>query len=150
MSFRLAACAVAAALLLWGCAKNTTATTAKTTGTKVAAPLNAPVPRAGEPGAIPLSPDQRREVDATAAKAPPSIRPRLRYALAAGDDGKTHLVVYDGAGLGVSGRPAGKQHAYVLFQVLNSADGEHYDPQQNSVVAPIPPPPQRDVVPAKP
>ncbi|MBV8299357.1 MAG: hypothetical protein JO083_07425, partial [Candidatus Eremiobacteraeota bacterium] len=44
----------------------------------------------------------------------------------------------------------GKPHEYVVFRVLNSAGGEHYDPEQNSIVAPIPPPPQRDVVVPKP
>jgi len=33
--------------------------------------------------------------------------------------------------------------------VLNAADGEHYDPQQNSIVPPIPPPAERDNAPAK-
>ncbi|MDQ6944190.1 MAG: hypothetical protein M3169_16955, partial [Candidatus Eremiobacteraeota bacterium] len=86
----------------------------------------------------------RRELAATVAKAPAALRARLRYALAAGDDGKRHLVVYDGQGLPASGRHPGKPHDYVLFQVLNARNGEHYDPQQNSIVAAIPPPVQRD------
>jgi hypothetical protein len=106
-------------------------------------PANAPVARAGQPHAVPLDAAQRRELHAAVAKVPAAFRPRLRYALASGDDGKPHLVVYDGQGLGVDGRPPGKPHAYVVFQVLNAANGEHYDPLQNSLIAAIPPPPER-------
>jgi hypothetical protein len=53
-------------------------------------------------------------------------------------------VVYDDEGLGASGRRGGKPRGYVVFRVLNATNGEHYDPQQNSIVAPIPPPVQRD------
>ncbi|HEV2644255.1 MAG TPA: hypothetical protein VGT98_16195 [Candidatus Elarobacter sp.] len=162
MSFRLAASVIAAALLC-GCGGHTTSSTATAPAASAASsavpapaaprpvgPANAPVPRIGQPGAIPLAPAERRELDATVAKAPPAERPRLRYALATGDDGKPHLVVYDGEGLGVTGRHPGKRHEYVVFGVLNATNGEHYDPQQNSIVAAIPPPPQRDVVPSKP
>jgi hypothetical protein len=162
MSFRLAASVFAAALLC-GCGGHTASTatepgaSAASSGAPAAAaashaagPANAPAPRAGQPGAIPLAPAERRELDATVAKVPPAERSRLRYALAAGDDGKRHLVIYDGEGLGVTGRHPGKAHEYVVFRVLNATDGEHYDPQQNSIVAAIPPPPQRDVVPSKP
>ena len=162
MSFRLAASVIAAALLC-GCGGHTAASSgtepaASAAGSaapaagaaRVAGPPNAPVPRPGQPGAIPLGPADRRELDATVAKTRPADRSRLRYALAAGDDGKPHLVVYDGEGLGVTGRRPGKPHAYVVFAVLNASNGEHYDPQQNSIVPAIPPPPQRDVVPAKP
>ncbi|HEY0614458.1 MAG TPA: hypothetical protein VGC96_07445 [Candidatus Elarobacter sp.] len=107
-------------------------------------PPNAPAAKAGRPGAIPLDAAQRRELDAAVARAAAPLRPRLRYALAAGDDGARHLVVYDGQGLGIDGRPPGKPHAYVVFAVLNATNGEHYDPLQNSVVAAIPPPPERD------
>ena len=31
-----------------------------------------------------------------------------------------------------------------MFNVLNARNGEHYDPQQNSIVPKIPPPVQRD------
>ena len=158
MGIRLAASAAAAALL---CACSSHATTAGTaTATPAASapgraavapaaggPVNAPVPRPGGPAAIPLAPAQRSELDAVVAGAPASLRPRLRYALASGDDGKPHLVVYDGEGLGSTGRHPGKPHEYVVFRVINAANGEHYDPQQNSVIAPIPPPPQRDVMP---
>ncbi|HEY6236656.1 MAG TPA: hypothetical protein VIW69_16275 [Candidatus Elarobacter sp.] len=161
MSFRLAASVIAAALLC-GCGGHTTSSTATAPAASAASsaapaaaprpagPANAPVPRAGQPGAIPLAPAARRELDATVAKVPPAERPRLRYALATGDDGKPHLVVYDGEGLGVTGRHPGKPHEYVVFGVLNATNGEHYDPQQNIVVAAIPPPPQRDLVPSKP
>jgi hypothetical protein len=141
MSIRLAA-SLAAAALLCACAGPKPAA--------VAGPPNAPVPRAGQPGAIPLDPAQRSELDGAVARIPAKLRPRLRYALAAGDDGKQHLVVYDGEGLGVTGRHPGRPREYVVFQVLNAPNGEHYDPQQNSVVAPIPPPPQRDLTVPKP
>ncbi len=52
--------------------------------------------------------------------------------------------MYDAEGLGASGRHKGRPHEYIVFKVLNTANGEHYDPQQNSIVAPIPPPPQRE------
>jgi hypothetical protein len=109
-----------------------------------AGPPNAPAARAGRPGAIPLDAAQRRELDAAVAKVPLAERVRLRYALAAGDDGKRHLVVYDGQGLPANGRHPGKTNEYVLFKVLNARNGEHYDPQQNSLVPRIPPPVQRD------
>jgi hypothetical protein len=154
MSIRLAASFAAAALL---CACGGPKSGGAGTGAAsppasagAAAPVNAPVPRAGQPGAIPLDSAQRAELDAAVARVPAKLRPRLRYALASGDDGKPHLVVYDGEGLGVTGRHPGKPHEYVVFRVLNSSGGEHYDPQQNSVVAPIPPPPQRDIVVPKP
>jgi hypothetical protein len=153
MSFRLAASVVAAALLC-GCggpkSAGTTATAPAATTAAVApaptpgGPANAPAAQAGRPGAIPLDGAQRRELAATLAKAPPAARARLRYALAAGDDGKRHLVVYDGEGLPANGGRSGKTNQYVLFKVLNAKNGEHYDPQQNSVVPPIPPPVQRD------
>ncbi len=157
MSFRLAASVIAAALLC-GCggpkSGDTTTTPAPspaaTTGAAAAAatapagPPNAPAAQAGRAGSIPLDDAQRRELAATLAKAPPAQRARLRYALAAGDDGKRHLVVYDGEGLPANGRHAGNAKEYILFKVLNARTGEHYDPQQNSIVAPIPPPVQRD------
>jgi hypothetical protein len=160
MGIRLAA-SVAAAALLCGCTSHTTTSAGSGTTAPAAAsagpaapvaagPANAPVPGPGKPAAIPLAPAQRAELDAIVAGAPASLRPRLRYALASGDDGKPHLVIYDGQGLGATGRHPGKPHEYVVFRVINAANGEHYDPQQNSIVAPIPPPPQRDVVPAKP
>ncbi|HWT04997.1 MAG TPA: hypothetical protein VN224_04500 [Xanthomonadales bacterium] len=156
MSFRLAASAVAAALLC-GCGAPKSGSTATGPATSPAAttaavtpepapggPPNAPVPGAGHPGAIPLDGPQRRELAAALAKAPAAQRARLRYALAAGDDGKRHLVVYDGQGLAANGRHPGKHNEYVVFKVLNARTGQHYDPQQNSIVEPIPPPVQRD------
>ena len=153
MSFRVAASVVAAALLC-GCGGPKAADTATAPATSPAAtaaaapapggPPNAPAAQAGRAGAIPLDDVARRELAATVAKAPAAQRPRLRYALAVADDGKRHLVVYDGQGLPVNGRHPGKTNEYVLFQVLNARNGEHYDPQQNSIVAPIPPPVQRD------
>ena len=101
----------------------------------------------GKPGAPVLDETQRKQLDKTVAATVAALRPRLRYAVAAGDDGKAHLVVYDGEGLGADGRHPGKPHEYVVFRVINASNGEHYDPQQNSIVAPIPPPPQRDVTP---
>jgi hypothetical protein len=155
MSFRLAASAVAAALLC-GCGAPKSASTASGPATSPSAraaaapepapagPPNAPVAQAGQPGAIPLDPAQRGELAATAAKVPPSERGRLRYALALGEDGKRHLVVYDGQGLAANGKHPGKRFEYVVFNVLNARNGEHYDPQQNSIVPKIPPPVQRD------
>jgi hypothetical protein len=155
MSIRLAA-GFAAAALLCACSGTRTAETGgspsavPSAAAPVHGPMNSPVSRAGAPGQVPLDPAQRSEVAATAAKVPPAERARLRYALATGDDGRQHLVVYDGEGLGTAGRSTGKHNAYVVFRVLNSAGGEHYDPQQNSIIAPIPPPVERDVGPAKP
>jgi hypothetical protein len=155
MSIRLAA-SVAAAALLCACGGPRSggtgggATTAPVAGptaapaTAPSGPANASVARLGKPGGIPLDDAQRRELAATVAKAPPRVRARLRYALATADDGKRHLVVYDGQGLPANGRHAGKTNEYVVFGVLNSRSGEHYDPQQNSIVPPIPPPPQRE------
>jgi len=57
-----------------------------------------------------------------------------------GDDGKARVVVYDGGGLPSSGRSAGGAHDYLAFPVLNGGRGEHYDPEQNTLIAPIPPP----------
>jgi hypothetical protein len=102
------------------------------------------VSASGTPGAPALDPGQRAEVAAVAAGTPGAMRARLRYAVAAGEDGKPRLVVYDGEGLGSDGRHKGRPHEYILFRVLNAKHGEHYDPQQNAVIAAIPPPPQRD------
>jgi len=162
MSFRLAASVIAAALLCgcgapkWGSAASGPATSPAASAAPVpdaapAGPPNAPAAQAGRPGAIPLDAAQQRELAATVAKVPAALRPRLRYALAVGEDGKRHLVVYDGQGLAANGKHAGKRFEYVVFSVLNARNGEHYDPQQNSIIPAIPPPPQRDVVaPAKP
>jgi hypothetical protein len=150
MWIRLAATVAAAALLsaCSGTASRTAQAGATSPATAAAVPAsgpaNAPAARAGLPGAVPLDGPQRRALDAAVAKAPPAIRPRLRYAIAAGDDGKPRLVVYDGEGLGPDGHNPGKPHDYVVFRVLNTTNGEHYDPQQNSIVAPIPPPVQRE------
>jgi hypothetical protein len=156
MPIRLAASLAAAALLCAACSgpkEGSQSTAASPAAVPTASPVAAPVPsgpanalvsRIGTPGAIPLDPQQRREVAAAAAKAAPDVRPRLRYALASGEDGKIRLVVYDGEGLPADGRHPGKPHEYVVFKVLNAARSEHYDPQQNVVVAPIPPPAQRD------
>jgi hypothetical protein len=155
MSIRLAA-SVAAAALLCACSgpKSSTAGATATASAAVAVapapraaaagPANSAVARAGAPGEIPLDPAQRAELDAAVAKVPARERVRLRYALAAGDDGKVRLVVYDGEGLGKGGRHAGRPHEYIVFRVINSAKGEHYDPQQNTIVPALPPPPQRD------
>ncbi|HEX3466744.1 MAG TPA: hypothetical protein VHT05_01435 [Candidatus Elarobacter sp.] len=107
-------------------------------------PLSSPVSRAGQSGAVPLDPAQRAEVAAVAAKVSPAERARLRYALATGDDGKAHLVVYDGEGLDARGQDPTRRHEYVVFRVLNRPGGWHYDPQENAIIAPIPPPPERD------
>src|ERR1700736_5785048 len=148
MSIRLAA-SVAAAALLCACAApksgTGTATASPSSLATSSGPPNAPVPRADQRPTIPLDADQRRELESTIGQVPPAVRPRLRYALATGDDGKAHLVVYDGEGLGVSGRHPGRPHEYIVFRVINAKNGEHYDPLQNAIIAPIPPPPQREV-----
>jgi hypothetical protein len=155
MSIRLAAGVAAAALL---CACSGPRAAGSISGPNVSpsplaaarGPSNSPVSRAGAPGEIPLDAAQRAQVAATAAKVPPAERARLRYALATGDDGRQHLVVYDGEGLDAAGRPGKTRHnEYVVFRVLNAAGGEHYDPQQNSIIAPIPPPVERDNIPTK-
>lgn len=115
----------------------------------IAAPLgppNAAVAALGKPGAIPLDADQEAQVERISRTTDPALRSRLRYALALGDDGKRHLVVYDGEGLGASGRQHGTQRDYIVFKVLNAGNGEHYDPQQNAIVAPISSPPQESGV----
>jgi hypothetical protein len=145
---RFAACLLAAALLN-SCAgqRASDPTTSPSSAAPVATgPANALVSAAGTPGAPALDPAQRAEVAAVAARAPAAIRARLRYAIAAGEDGKPRLVVYDGEGLGPDGRHKGRPHEYVVFQVLNTTKGEHYDPQQNAVDAAIPPPPQREAI----
>ncbi len=154
MSIRVAVSA-AVAVLLCACSGPRAATSAGPNASPAVVavahgPLNSPVSRAGAPGAIPLDAAQRAEVVAVAAKVPPAERARLRYALAAGDDGRSHLVVYDGEGLDAGGRGSATRHEYVMFRVLNMPAGEHYDPQQNTIVAPIPPPPERDGAGAKP
>jgi hypothetical protein len=149
MPIRSAACLVAAALLC-ACSGPKAATTAASatpaaaSASEPAGPPNAPVAAAGRAGAVPLEPGQRADLSRAVAALPPGVRPRLRYALAAGDDGKPQLVVYDGEGLGATGHHAGKSHDYVVFKVLNGAGGRHYDPQQNALIAPIPPPAQRE------
>jgi len=158
MPIRLAASLTAAAMLC-ACsgAKNAAETSASASPaaspaaampapapSRPAGPPNALVSHAGTAAGIPLDAGQRRELAAVAAKQPPAVRARLRYALASGDDGKTHLVVYDGEGLPADGRHPGRPHEYVVFRVLNSAKNEHYDPQQNALVAPLPPPQARE------
>ncbi|HEX3465262.1 MAG TPA: hypothetical protein VHS78_14535 [Candidatus Elarobacter sp.] len=157
MPIRLAAC-LAAAALLCACSggrsasESTAASPPPAVGSPPAAasspaaagPANDLVSRIGKPGAVPLDPAQRAQVAAVAAKTPPAVRARLRYALASGDDGKIHLVVYDGEALPAGGRDPRKPHEYIVFRVLNSARDEHYDPQQNALVAPLPPPQARE------
>jgi len=149
-SARFAATVIAAAVLAACAAKapQSTAPSAPASAAVAAAPArgpaSAPASAAGSTGAPELDPAQRRELDATVAAIPAAARPRLRYALAAGEDGKVHLAVYDGEGLGPNGKHPGKPHEYILFKVLNSHAGEHYDPEQNVLVAAIPPPPERE------
>ena len=149
MWIRLAAC-LAAAAVLCACAGPKSPSAQSTPTARPAAPAaasgpaNALVSQVGKPGAVPLNAAQRQELDAALAKLPRALRARLRYGVASGDDGKQRLVVYDGEGLGAEGRHPGRKHEYIVFRVLNSTRGEHYDPQQNTMVAPIPPPVQRE------
>lgn len=130
-------------------AASTAAASGSVAGVSVAAaaalagPANAPLPLPGRPGAIPLDAGQRAALDRAVAGLPPKLRPRLRYALASGDAGAPQVVVYDGEGLPPNGRRAGRAHDYTVFPVLNGSRGEHYDPEENTLIAPIPPPPQR-------
>jgi hypothetical protein len=162
MSLRVAA-SLAAAALLCSCSAPKTgagggtsaASAAPAAGATAAArapagPANALVSALGRADSVPLDSAQRHELDAAVAKAPAALRPRLRYALATADDGRRHLVVYDGEGLRADGRRPGKTNAYIVFRILNSVTGEHYDPQQNAIVARMPPPPQRDTAPGGP
>lgn len=155
MSLRVAASLAAAALLCScsapksGAGGTSAASSAPAAPATVAArapagPANALVSAVGRAEAVPLDSAQRHELDAAVAKAPAALRPRLRYALATADDGRRHLVVYDGEGMRADGRRPGKTNAYIVFRILNSVNGEHYDPQQNAIVARMPPPPQRD------
>src|ERR1700736_3952819 len=98
---RPAACFVAVALLC-ACSAPKPATTGATQAPPAAsavpapaAPANAPVPAAGRSGAVPLDAAQRADLVRAVAAQPAAVRPRLRYALAAADDGKPQLVVYD-------------------------------------------------------
>jgi len=139
------AAASLAALLCACAAPKPAATTAASTAqlpTAAAGAPNAPIPPAGAPGAIPLDETQRGELDRFVAVVPPPQRTHLRYALALGDDGKRHLVVYDGGGLSANGRAGA--HDFIVFKVLNANDGSHYDPQSDELVAPVPPPPERE------
>ena len=159
MSFRLAASLAAAALLCscsapksassgTGGASVAPAASAAASARPAAGPANSLVSAAGRAGTVALDATQRRELDAAVAKVPAALRPRLRYALATADDGRRHLVVYDGEGLRADGRHPGTTNAYVVFRVLNAANGEHYDPQQNAIVAPMKAPPERDTSPS--
>ena len=153
MSFRLAA-SLAAAALLCSCSapksasSGTGGASAAASARPAAGPANSLVSAAGRAGTVALDATQRRELDAAVAKVPAALRPRLRYALATADDGRRHLVVYDGEGLRADGRHPGTTNAYVVFRVLNAANGEHYDPQQNAIVAPMKAPPERDTSPS--
>jgi hypothetical protein len=150
-SARFAACLLGAALLI-SCAgqkasdSSPTPTPAASAVPIASGPASALVSAAGTPGSPALDAVQRAEVATVAAGTPGGMRARLRYAVAAGEDGKPRLVVYDGGGLGPDGRQKGRPHEYILFRVLNAKHGEHYDPQQNAVIAAIPPPPQRDTL----
>lgn len=146
-AFRCVAASFAVAALASGCASPKNGATSASAASRPAdAPLNAPAASAGTPAGVPLDAAQRAELDRVVAAAPAAIRARLRYALATADDGKSRLVVYDGEGLPADGHHRGRPHEYVVFQLVNSTSGEHYDPQQNAIVPPIPPPVQRDSV----
>ncbi|MFN2459405.1 MAG: hypothetical protein ABR591_01735 [Candidatus Velthaea sp.] len=105
---------------------------------------SAAVSALGRPGAIALTDAQAAEVRAAVQRVEPVRRTHLRYAFAQDENGKARLVVYDDLGLGSSGK-TGRKGEYIIFKVLNSSDGSHYDPQQNAVIAAIPAPPDRDM-----
>ena len=136
-----------AAALVCGCSANRSATTTPSPSPSppadVAPPVaNAPVPAPGHTGQIPLDGTQRAEVERVVKATRPRERANLRYAMAMGDDGRRHLVVYDDPGDRAHTKK--KFTEYVVFAVLNGKSGEHYDPEQNALVAPIPPPPERE------
>jgi hypothetical protein len=139
---------VLAAAALSACAgkapESSTAAPAASVEPAPSGPRNGAVSAAGSANAPALTAEQRQALSAAVAAAPNSVKPRLRYALAAGDDGKRHLVVYDGQGLGVDGKRPEHPHDYTLFRVLNGTAGDHYDPEQNALIAAIPPPPERE------
>jgi len=141
---RFAAFVMAAAVLTACAAKPPPPPTATSAPAPANGPASALVSAAGSAGTPVLDPAQRHELEVTVAAVRAAVRPRLRYALAQGEDGKIRLAVYDGEGLGPNGRHPGKPHEYILFKVLNSRAGEHYDPEQNALIAAIPPPPERE------
>ena len=137
-----------AAALVSGCSANKPATSAPSPSAQANAAqpapavANAPVPAPGKTWTIRLDDTQRAEVERVVSSTPPKARAHLRYALAMGDDGRRHLVVYvDPGDRAVSTK---KFTTYVVFAVLNATNGEHYDPEQNAIVAPIPPPAERE------
>lgn len=142
--FGFVVASLVATSLLCGCGSPKTSTAAAAAATAPGGAGNALLADAGTPRGVPLDAATRAELDSIAAGAPPALRPRLRYALATGDDGRAHLVVYDGEGLPADGHHKGHPHEYVVFRVINSKDDEHYDPQQNAIVAPIAAPKDRD------
>ena len=125
--------AVLALVLLCACAQHGAPSTTGTPSPSpaVQGPPNAAVPAAGRAWPIPLTEEQRAAVERVVSATPSARRARLRYAMAQADDGSRRLVVYE-----ASAKPGGP-HDYVVYKVLNEADGSHYDPVQNELIAPI-------------
>jgi len=106
-------------------------------------PQRALIAQIGQPGAPALDAAQQAEVKKAVTGAPPDALKRIRYALAPDETGKVRLVVYDGQGLPADGKRPGKKFDYIVFHLLNVADGSTYDPQQNAIQAPVPPAKER-------
>jgi len=140
---------LALAALVAGCAKPASSpvqSPAPSAQPAANVPMRALVIDAGKPGAPALDADQLAQIKAIAASAPPAVRKRLRYALAPDESGAMRFIVYDGRGLAADGTRPGKKFDYILFRLLNMKDGSIYDPLQNLVRAPIPPPKERDSI----
>jgi len=126
------------------CAKPGALSSAPASPAAANVPLRALVSDAGKPGAPPLEASQQAEIKNAASRLAPRIRQRLRYAIAPDEAGKMRFIVYDGQGLPADGKRPGKKFNYTVFRLLNVTDGSTYDPQQNIVQAPVPPPKERD------
>jgi hypothetical protein len=137
-SFLRTAALLSASALVAGCAKP-----GPSTAPGPASVQRALVIKIGQPGAPVLDDAQQAEVNKAVTGAPPDIMKRLRYALAPDETGKVRLVVYDGQGLPADGKRPGKKFDYIVFHLLNVADGSTYDPQQNAIQAPVPPAKER-------
>jgi len=107
-------------------------------GNSAHAPSDAPVAAAGTANGPSLTSAQRAELDAAVAAAAPSERAHLRYAIAKDDAGKDRLAVYD-----PGDAPAAEHHTkhalvYVVYRLLNAKDGSDYDPEQGTIIEPLP------------
>jgi hypothetical protein len=113
-------------------------------GNSAHAPIDAPVAAAGTANAPSLTNDQRAELDAAVAAAPPAVRAHLRYAIAKDGAGKDRLAVYDP---GADPTPEHRHKnvlVYAVYRLINTKDGSDYDPQQDAIIDPVPMSDQKD------